>query len=203
MQVWAVVVGRTGDDAKSRLAGVLPAAMRSALAVAMLRDVLSAAQGAELKVMAVIVPRLEAAGVVAVPDPGDGLNAAVSAGVRAAVAAGAGTVLVLPGDVPLIDKEDVNALIEAAEGPRAVVVATDRHGSGTNALVLRPADVIAPAFGTDSAERHAAADANTFVRRLIRPRVALDVDTPEDLRELMRRDPRGETAAVLRQLAVG
>lgn len=205
-RTWAVVVGRTGPDAKSRLAGMLPPRARSALAVAMLRDVLAAAGAAGLDgAIAVLDPSLSAEGVRVLPDRGAGLNAAVATGVAAAVAAGAETVIVLPGDVPLIDKEDVATLIAALDGPRSVVVAPDRHGSGTNALALRPGDVIQPAFGADSADRHeaAATSAGASARRAVIERVALDVDTPDDLRELMRRGARGETAAAIRMLAVG
>jgi 2-phospho-L-lactate guanylyltransferase len=204
--VWAVVVGRTGPNAKTRLGDALEEGDRSALAVAMLTDVLRAATSAGLAgTIAVLDPPIAPLdGATVAPDPGDGLDAAVTIGVRAAIDAGASTAVVLAGDLPLLESDDITRLVATAEGPRAVVVATDRHGTGTNALVLRPPDVIAPSFGPDSGARHLAAGvaAAGGSARSVKPhRVALDIDTPEDLAELVRRQPGGATGAALRSIA--
>lgn len=203
--VWAVVVGRTGPNAKTRLSDVLDPTERSALAVAMLTDVLRAASAAGLTgTIAVLDPPVAPVdGVRVVPDPGGGLDAAVTSGVRSAIAAGARTAVVLAGDLPLLEADDIRALVAAAEGPRAVVIATDRHLTGTNALVLCPPDVIAPAFGAGSAARHlasAVASAGGSARMVTPPRVALDIDTPDDLAELIRREPGGATSGSLRSI---
>ena len=67
-------------------------------------------------------------------------------------------------------------------GSPSVVLAPDRHGRGTNALLLDPPDVIDPAFGGDSRAGHAwlasSADA-AYVE--VNDVLALDIDTPEDL----------------------
>ncbi len=204
--LWAVVVGRTGPTAKTRLGDALDVADRSALAVAMLTDVLRATSRAGLAGTVAVLdpPTAPVDGATVVSDPGGGLDAAVTRGIRAAIAAGARTAVVLAGDLPLLEAEDIATLVATAEGPRAVVVATDRHGTGTNALVLRPPDVIAPSFGPDSAARHLAA-AVAAVRgsaRSVKPhRIALDIDTPDDLDELVRRQPGGATGAALRSIA--
>ena len=76
------------------------------------------------------------------------MNVAVALGLDAVKRLGAQTAIVLPGDIPLITTDDLEALIAAAENAeRAVVVGASRDGLGTNALLLRPIDVIAPAFG--------------------------------------------------------
>lgn len=211
--VWAVVVGRTGPNAKTRLGDVLDPAERSVLAVAMLTDVLRAASGAGLTgTIAVLDPPIAVLdppiapidGVRVVPDPGGGLDAAVTGGVRAAIEAGARTAVVLAGDLPLLEPDDISLLVAAAEGARAVVVATDRHGTGTNALVLRPPEVIAPAFGPGSGARHLASGVAAVggSARMITPhRVALDIDTPDDLAELVRRQPGGATGEALRSMS--
>lgn len=204
--VWAVVVGRTGPNAKTRLGDALGPAERSALAVAMLTDVLRAASGAGLSgTIAVLDPPIAPVdGVRLVPDPGGGLDAAVTSGVRAAIEAGARTAIVLAGDLPLLEADDISALVDAAEGTRAVVVATDRHGTGTNALVLRPPDAIAPSFGANSGARHLAAGvaaAGGSARSVQPHRVALDIDTPDDLAELIRRQPSGATGHALRSIS--
>lgn len=204
--VWAVVVGRTGPNAKTRLRDALTAEDRTALAGAMLSDVLQAvARAGVAGTIAVLDPPQRPPGeAVAIHDPGAGLDAAVGTGVRAAVSAGARTAVVIAGDLPLLEPDDIWALVAAAKGPRAVVIATDRHLTGTNALVLRPPDVIAPAFGPGSAARHlaiAVAAAGGSARVVTPHRVALDIDTPDDLAELIRRQPDGATGEALRSIS--
>jgi 2-phospho-L-lactate guanylyltransferase len=87
----------------------------------------------------------------------------------------------------LISTDDLQALLDAAgAAPRAVVVGSSHDGQGTNALLLRPPDVITPAFGPPSVGRHVqlglAAGAHTVVRAGLG--LALDVDTPDDLHAL-------------------
>ena len=79
-----------------------------------------------------------------------GQSAAVLLGIAAAVA---DRVLLVPGDCPSLDPGEVSALLARTE---PVVIVPDRHGQGTNALLLTPPDVMAPAFGEGSFARHAA-----------------------------------------------
>ena len=94
----------------------------------------------------------------------------------------------MPGDCPALDPGEVAALLASgdADGGAAVVIVPDRHGTGTNALLLTPPDVIAPAFGPGSFARHAgrAAAAGAVVRVAHAPSLELDVDTPGDLAAL-------------------
>jgi 2-phospho-L-lactate guanylyltransferase len=212
---WAVVVARHGPVAKTRLAEVLDPHARSALALAMLRDVIDATLHAGLAgTIAVldrpapailtegpaILPGGPVGRIQVVADPESGLDRAVEAGVRAAIDAGAEIVLVLPGDIPLVTHGDLQKLLRLARSAtRTVVVATDRHGTGTNALALRPPGVVAPSFGPGSAERHlaAAVTAGAVAQRVDLAGISLDIDTPADLAELVRRSPGGATAAAL------
>jgi|SRR5579864_2326561 len=190
---WAVVVARIAHGAKSRLAPALDTAQRRDLALWMLSDVLSVTVRSLDGVVAVVDhpaarSRAEAFGAEVVDDlePGD-MNAAVARGVRAATARGAQTVIVLPGDIPLLSARDIQQLLEAADSwPRAVIVGASRDGDGTNALLLRPPDVIQPAFGPPSVGRHVRAGmaANSLTRVLYDLDLALDVDTPADLASL-------------------
>lgn len=204
--VWAVVVGRTGANAKTRLRDALGPEDRTALARAMLDDVLRAASRAGVAgTIAVLDPPQRPPGEVrTIDDPGFGLDAAVTSGVRAAMSLGARTAVVLAGDLPLLEPDDVRTLVAAAEGPRAVLIATDRHLAGTNALVLRPPDVIAPSFGPGSGAHHlasAVAAVGVAARTVTQRRVALDIDTPDDLAELIRRRPGGATGDALRSIS--
>jgi 2-phospho-L-lactate/phosphoenolpyruvate guanylyltransferase len=126
-----------------------------------------------------------ARGVAVVHDPDEaGQSAAARRGIRAAVARGAQRVLLVPGDCPALDPEEVGALLAGAVP--GVVIVPDRHGSGTNALLIAPPTAVEPAFGPGSFARHAAlaraAGARVRVGRL--PSLELDVDTPGDLAAL-------------------
>jgi len=190
---WAVVVARVRAP-KSRLAGVLDQAARQALVLDMLEHVLDACRScALLKGTIAVVDTREAqqlafgAGVCVVPEPPGGfggMNAAVQAGLEKAAQCGAAGAIVLPGDLPLLSDTDLDSLISAADRlERAVVIGASRDGAGTNALLLRPPDVIAPAFGPPSVDRHAALarSAGARVSELRGLDLALDVDTPDDL----------------------
>ncbi|MEA2699088.1 MAG: 2-phospho-L-lactate/phosphoenolpyruvate guanylyltransferase [Myxococcales bacterium] len=225
------MVARVGSAAKSRLAGTLSVDQRHSLALAMLGDVLSVCHQAHYRslgqgrdgtlatdgpdaiagTLAVIDEAAARAvalhnGAIAIADPGRGdMNAAVTVGIAAARARGAGTVLILPGDVPLISTDDLQALLDSAgQAPRVVVVGASQDAQGTNALLLRPPDVIAPAFGPPSVGRHVraglAAGAHTVVRAGLG--LALDVDTPDDLARLQTAAPGPHTAAALAQLSL-
>jgi 2-phospho-L-lactate guanylyltransferase len=194
-RVWAVIVARVGPRAKSRLAAALEADQRRLLALAMLADVLDICTSGKAPLSGVVavvdepVARdlAERGGAVVATDGGGDMNAAVSLGLRAAVARHAQTAIVLPSDIPLLSTLDLRALLErAADAPRSVVIGASRDGQGTNALLLRPPEVIQPAFGPPSVERHMrlghAASAVTHVVRNLG--LALDVDTPQDLTTL-------------------
>ena len=128
-----------------------------------------------------------------------------SAAIDAALVRGAERALLVPGDCPALDPRELSALL--ADGGDVVIV-PDRHGSGTNALLLEPPTIIPPSFGAGSFARHAAlaraAGAEVKVREL--PSLGLDVDTPDDLAALRRaletrRDAAPRTRAVLERLA--
>jgi len=122
------------------------------------------------------------------PETLTGLNAALELGREWARAQGFTAMLVLPGDLPLLDAADVHTM---ALSDASVVIAPDRHGEGTNALFLR-LDLeegehrFAFAFGTGSFRHH-----RSEARRLgldhatmSAPGIALDLDTPEDWLDL-------------------
>jgi 2-phospho-L-lactate/phosphoenolpyruvate guanylyltransferase len=132
-----------------------------------------------------------------------GQSAATAIGIRHALDEGRRRVVLLPGDTPLIDPQELDELLAriAADAIEVGIVA-DRHGTGTNALVLTPPDVIAPAFGPGSCERHIAAAASAGVRHRVEhvPTIEHDVDTPADLAALASiLDDAKERAAVTRE----
>ena len=120
------------------------------------------------------------AGTQVLRDETTNLNDAVAAGAAHALAQGARLVLIVPGDLPLLDEAALDSLL-ALDDPRTTVIAPDRHGAGTNAL-LTGAEVNAFAFGAHSFSRHKAlAEARgDAVRVCAHEALAFDLDTPED-----------------------
>jgi 2-phospho-L-lactate/phosphoenolpyruvate guanylyltransferase len=188
----AVLPVKRFDEAKQRLGEALRSGTRRALAEAMLVDVLTALRRARRVDAVVVVTRehtaealARAQGASAIRDPDEpGHNPAARAGIRWALEQGAKRALLVPGDCPALDPAEVDDLLLAhphSEG--RVTIVPDRHGSGTNALVLCPPDAISPAFGPGSRARHEelAREAGAECRIAEPPSLALDVDTIEDL----------------------
>lgn len=139
-----------------------------------------------------------------------GLNAVVTAAVSRLARTGIGELLILHGDLPMLSADDIATMAasHAALGERAVTIATDRHGTGTNCLLLSPPGGFVFRFGENSRLRHeqAARDSGRSCRVLELPGAALDVDTPEDLavlRNAMSADARSRTARCLAEFEAG
>jgi 2-phospho-L-lactate guanylyltransferase len=184
----AILPVKSFGAAKQRLGSLLGAGSRQALAQAMFQDVLASLRKVEAIELVVVVasePSVEFAAeeqVVLLEDEArDGQSPAAAAGIRWAVASGFERVLLVPGDTPLLSSAEVEALL--ANSPEAVVIVPDRHGTGTNGLLLRPPTVIEPSFGPDSLKRHVAAAEAAAVDYRVEPVPSLvfDVDTSDDL----------------------
>ncbi len=121
-------------------------------------------------------------GAVGVAEPGLELNEALKLAIRHTISKGADSVLILPADLPLLKSTDIENLIAMASGPKDVVIAPSK-AKGTNALFLRPPDLINLRFGGESFPLHVKEASQAGVRpRIYRsPTVALDIDDPEDL----------------------
>jgi 2-phospho-L-lactate guanylyltransferase len=122
-----------------------------------------------------------------VPDSREaGQSPAAEAGIERALARGAQRVLLVPGDCPALDPAEVEELLDDPAPAPAVTIVPDRHGTGTNALLLTPPGVMAPAFGEGSCARHSAAAEKAGAELTIRhpPSLLLDVDTAGDLAAL-------------------
>ena len=187
MRTLAVLPVKSFGLAKQRLGEAVGSDDRRALARAMAGDVLEALGRVEALegVVLVSAEQLEAGDAQVVHDPDEiGQSAAALRGVRAAVERGAERVLLVPGDCPALEPAEVTELL-AEPGP-GVVIVPDRHGAGTNALLIAPPEAVEPAFGPGSFARHAAlahaAGARVRIGRL--PSLELDVDTPGDLAAL-------------------
>ena len=167
MRATAIIPVKRFGDAKQRLLDRLDRPQRADLVKAMLPDVLAAVDAADSIERVIVVTGEGRAERIALDrakrsttplevlrDPDDrGHSQAATLGIVRALALGAECSALLPGDCPLLDPAELDGALGRMAAGRVAVI-PDRHGTGTNGLLLAPADAIGPAFGEGSAERH-------------------------------------------------
>jgi 2-phospho-L-lactate guanylyltransferase len=213
---FAVLPVKRFAAAKARLGGEISAGTRRALAESMVTDVLMALRRTvEVDEVFVVTcePTADAIGrgygaTVLVDDAETGQSPATQIGIAHAIELGAGRVVLVPADCPALDPAELGELLQRETPARHVTIVPDRHGTGTNALVLSPPDVIAPSFGPDSRARHEqlAAAAGVACEVVTVETLAIDVDTADDLEALRlalanRRGGAAHTRGMLSRLA--
>lgn len=195
MRPWLLLPVKPPEQGKSRLADWMDPSERRefnlelferALALAAdfpgLDRTLVVTRSAHLRALA------QAQGARVLIETGDGLNEAVGQGLAALLtlgAAGGTPVLVMACDLPLATDKDLRAITRVNQ----VTIATDRAGTGTNALCLPAGSDFRFHYGLGSCGRHAleAAHCGLPAQVVSRPGLALDLDTIDDLREWRRR----------------
>jgi 2-phospho-L-lactate guanylyltransferase len=216
MRTAAILPIKSFGAAKQRLSPMLGTGARQALAQAMFSDVLGSLRkvdGLESITVVSADPAVDAAargkGVTVVVDPSEsGQSDATVEGIRHALASGYDRVLLVPGDTPLLCPGELDSLLVRGEADgMQVVIVPDRHGSGTNALMISPPDAFRPSFGPDSLNRHVTLAQEAGLRHSVEevPSLSHDVDTPDDLSALadaleVRRAVAPNTRGALRQL---
>jgi 2-phospho-L-lactate/phosphoenolpyruvate guanylyltransferase len=214
MSTVAILPVKSFDEAKQRLAEDLSPGARRALAEAMFSDVLVALRRTKPVDDVLVVSADTGAQQIAggygahvLADDGTGHNPAARNGIQQAVELGATRVLLVPGDCPMMDPAELEELLGLQRVGRFAAIVPDRHGTGTNALLLSPPDSLVPAFGPGSCRRHQDAARSDGTVGEVRdvPSLALDVDTPEDLQALRdalaaKHGGAAHTRGMLRQL---
>jgi 2-phospho-L-lactate guanylyltransferase len=200
---WAIIPVRGLERAKSRLGGPLDAEERVELVSRLLRRAITAAVDSRQVAGAIVVSGDPAAlelarsmGALPLRDLDEGLNPALELARAEAIARGATAIVVLPCDLPWLDGDTLDATLTAAREawprqatargsaatPPLVALVPDRHGTGTNVLVLAPPAAIDFAFGVGSRADHAArATAAGAVYVELGGPLDVDLDTAEDL----------------------
>lgn len=189
MRTAAILPVKRFPLAKQRLGESVADSLRAELARAMVGDVLSALRECAAIEVTIVVTRERSVAsaaryidAIVVEDSAEsGQSAAAALGLTRAIQEGFERALCVPGDCPALDPAELTELL--GDGTDGVVIVPDRHGAGTNGLLLTPPDAIGPSFGVDSRPRHEqlarAAGANC---RIERPSsLLLDIDTGEDL----------------------
>ena len=180
------------DGAKSRLGGTLDAEERRELATDMLDRTIAAALATPAIDETVVVSpdrevlsRASEAGARTLLQRSQGLNSGLREARADVVAGGADAIMIVPIDLPLVSPAALAELLgplDAVADRPLVVLAPDRHGRGTNGLVVAPPDAIEFGFGGDSRVAHASCAAEARARYVeVDGPLSLDIDTPDDL----------------------
>lgn len=202
--------------AKQRLAGLLTQTERTRLAWAMLENTFAAAAK---------VTAIDRIAVVTLYNPAIALaesygmeiileaeqiseSASVDFGSREVTKRGAQSVLRLPIDLPLITVEDIEAILLCEQQCNSfvpsVVIVPSREGTGTNAILRRPPALFPSHFGAGSLAKHLkeAERANAECKVIELPRIALDIDEPDDLAELFKHQQNSPVCKLLKDLKI-
>jgi 2-phospho-L-lactate guanylyltransferase len=189
--IWAVVPVKITAGAKQRLAGLVPAQLRSGLALAMFEDVVEALSGAcglSGIVVVTVDPAVSAIalryGARIMPDgPQAGHTAAVASAARQLAAEGRSGMLQVPGDIPLVTAGEISELIKIHRTGRGFTIAPSHDDKGSNAILVSPPDAVPLSFGDDSFHPHLrVARQHGIEPTVVRlPGIALDIDWPEDI----------------------
>ncbi len=189
--IWAIVPIKPLNRSKSRLSSVLDIKQREALSREMLEQTLNTLKRVQniSGIMVVsrdthalsLARRLE---VQTLQESGaPELNASLIRASQVVATWNAGGVLVIASDIPMMQAEDIESMVSMAQESPCIVIAPDRHNSGTNALLIRPPAAIPFRFGINSFQKHSeearAAGVKIYVYKS--PTVSLDVDVPADL----------------------
>lgn len=206
MKVGALIPVKGFEGAKQRLSSRLSGPERSELMKAMVHDVLvevTRAAGIHRTYVVTGSPEVmewvSSLSVEVIREREEtGETDAVHFALDVMKAAGMDAALVVPGDIPLLRAEDVESVLEAVPGnpePPLAVLVPSHDRMGTNALLLAPADVLRLRFGHDSFRYHLneAASRGAAVIVVENSRIALDIDEPADLEQLIRRLEGGRT----------
>jgi len=194
----ALVPVKNLSAGKSRLSQVLSPAQRERLSAFMLRRVLQVLQGSgRFDLVCVVTHDVRVAQigqhyearVIWEPEPTEE-NQAIGYATEICQALGVESLLVLPADIPFLTVQDVGAILTGTAQEPKVTLCPSKEGTGTNALLRTPPDVIPARFGPNSFSLHRLeAQARKIPCEVYPlPRVALDIDTPEDLLALKKTD---------------
>jgi len=207
MDLWAVVPVKETAAAKERLAPLLQPAMRRALALAMLEDVLTAVAATPGIAGLLVVTVDPEAGRLAMrydarlSETGarDGHTGAVAAAARLLAREGRAGMLTLPGDIPLVTPAEIAAVLAAHPPAPSFTIVPSHDERGSNAVACSLPDAVPLSFGENSFYPHLrAAKASGLRPKVLRlPGIALDLDNPEDVLSFMQVDSSTRARVVL------
>ncbi len=194
MSVWAIIPARPLEEGKSRLADALTPAERQQLNQLFFHQTLQTVASVVGQDRVLVVSRskalLKAAEMMALQtlleNSPYGLNEALTQAAGVARGRGASAVLSVSCDLPFMVADDLRVLLDTALEGDGLAIASDRSGTGTNALVLSPAGAIPYGYGLGSFAAHqtAAAEKGLVLNVVRRPGLLFDIDTPDDFEQM-------------------
>ncbi len=196
------------STAKQRLAAVLTQEQRTTLARTMLKDICAALTEVKSHAIALVTNEPFATALarhygfqVIVDNDNAGESKAIAVATAEAQRSGADFTMVIPGDIPLLQAAEIEAVLAAMPEEGSVLVPA-ADGRGTNAVLRRPCALFPLRFGNDSfLPHHAAAIATgkpcVVLGNAELPGIALDVDRPSDLAQLLGFPMRTRTQKLL------
>lgn len=207
-RLWAVMPVKDMENAKQRLSPGLSPEERRLLFAAMVEDVLSALSQCQSLAGVLMVTRDPEAmrlaerynARVLIEDANGGHTAASRLGARTLAEEGIAGMIQIPGDLPFVTPEDIQAILAAHGEAPAVTIAPSHDERGSNAVACSPPDLLPLRFGDDSFFPHVERARSLGIEPVIvkRDGLALDIDTPDDLKVFLTRPPKGRTLQFLR-----
>ncbi len=196
MTIWTIIPVKPLNRSKTRLSSALSPEERQALSESMFRRVLTAVKAAPQITGTLVISRDPRALAIArelgahtVQESGNPeLNDALMRATQVIAGWRAGALLILPADLPMVTTHDIATMVARGRNSNTIVIATDRHQDGTNALLVRPPGLIDYAYGIGSFARHVelALEAGARVEVVESSTLALDIDVPADLEDYQR-----------------
>jgi 2-phospho-L-lactate guanylyltransferase len=187
MSLYCIIPAKPYAESKTRLDPLLSPEQRIILSRWLLQRTLHLARAVVGRVVVVsrdraLLMHAKAAGAWGLLETSPGLNPALTQAARFAQARGARGILILPTDLPRLMAQDLEAMLAMGTTSPVAVIAPCRHETGTNALLVRPPDLIQFAFGPDSFAAHCAAARAAGVEPDVyrADGIAFDLDTPQD-----------------------
>jgi 2-phospho-L-lactate guanylyltransferase len=194
MTIWAIIPARPLEEGKSRLAEALTQAERQRLNQRFFRQTLDVAAAVVGREHTLVISRSQALLAIAaslsfetlLEDEPHELNAALTQAAEAVQQRGATGALSVSCDLPFLIADDLKALIEVAQQGDGLAIASDRAGTGTNALMISPIGAIPYRYGLGSfgAHQEAARTAGLTLNVVRRAGLSFDIDTPDDFEQM-------------------
>jgi len=194
--IWAVVPVKQTAQAKQRLAAFVPAHLRPGLVLAMVEDVLEVLTGVPGLAGTIVVTADDAAAAIArrhgarilAEVAQGGHTAVIGAAARRLAGEGRGGMLQVPGDVPLITRQEISLLLRRHRPAPAFTIAPSHDDRGSNAVLVSPPLAVPLAFGDDSFLPHLSAARRLGIEPTVvrAPGIGRDIDRAEDIRAFAR-----------------
>ena len=191
MSLWAIVPVKPIRRGKSRLAGVLSEEERTELNTFLFENTMHALVNVNRIDQILVISRDPSVLSIArqyktrtlQEDSSSNLNLALKLATRMAQIYETRELLILPADLPLITSDEINQMLDLSGNPPEMIIAPDRHSSGTNALYINPIGDIKYHYGPDSYQLHImdAEEHGFLVKKQITACLGFDLDLPEDL----------------------